>query len=245
MLFERVYRFRDDAGRTTRVRQRRFASMHLPHVCALEQTIEAEDWAGTIEIRSVIDAGVQNTLVDRYRNLASQHLTPATVTRPTAESVVVTVATTQSHVEIAIAARHETTSELAPLDEENCAGHLVTASIGPDRDVTLEKIVVVYTSRDHALSEPTEQATRWLPRLGGFAELLDRHTLAWRHLWERFLLDVDHDDIGRTLRAHTLHLLQSVSPHTADIDAGVPARGLHGEAYRGHIFWDELFVFPS
>ena len=28
-LFERVYRFRDDAGRTTRVRQRRFASMHL------------------------------------------------------------------------------------------------------------------------------------------------------------------------------------------------------------------------
>ncbi|MET7666308.1 hypothetical protein ABZS99_47900 [Streptomyces sp. NPDC005463] len=23
-----------------------------------------------------------------------------------------------------------------------------------------------------------------------------------------------------------------------------PARGLHGEAYRGHIFWDELFVLP-
>ena len=29
-----------------------------------------------------------------------------------------------------------------------------------------------------------------------------------------------------------------------DIDAGIPARGLHGEAYRGHVFWDELFVFP-
>ena len=25
---------------------------------------------------------------------------------------------------------------------------------------------------------------------------------------------------------------------------GIPARGLHGEAYRGHIFWDETFVFP-
>jgi alpha,alpha-trehalase len=24
----------------------------------------------------------------------------------------------------------------------------------------------------------------------------------------------------------------------------VPARGLHGEAYRGHIFWDELYIFP-
>lgn len=35
-----------------------------------------------------------------------------------------------------------------------------------------------------------------------------------------------------------------MSPNTADVDAGVPARGLHGEAYRGHVFWDELFIFP-
>ena len=48
----------------------------------------------------------------------------------------------------------------------------------------------------------------------------------------------------RILRLHLLHLLQTVSPNTADLDVGVPARGLHGEAYRGHIFWDELFIFP-
>ena len=29
-----------------------------------------------------------------------------------------------------------------------------------------------------------------------------------------------------------------------ELDAGVPARGWTGEAYRGHIFWDELFIFP-
>ncbi|MFJ6000631.1 glycosyl hydrolase family 65 protein [Arthrobacter sp. NPDC092385] len=40
------------------------------------------------------------------------------------------------------------------------------------------------------------------------------------------------------------HLLQTLSEHTADLDAGVPARGLHGEGYRGHIFWDDLFVLP-
>ena len=40
------------------------------------------------------------------------------------------------------------------------------------------------------------------------------------------------------------HVLQTLSPHNVDIDAGIPARGLHGEAYRGHVFWDELFVFP-
>ena len=86
---------------------------------------------------------------------------------------------------------------------------------------------------------------RWLARLGRFAELLDGHLTAWTHLWER--LSIEFDDFAdelRILRLHLLHLLQTVSPNTADLDVGVPARGLHGEAYRGHIFWDELFIFP-
>jgi trehalose/maltose hydrolase-like predicted phosphorylase len=28
------------------------------------------------------------------------------------------------------------------------------------------------------------------------------------------------------------------------LDFSIPARGLHGEAYRGHIFWDEMFILP-
>ena len=46
------------------------------------------------------------------------------------------------------------------------------------------------------------------------------------------------------LRFHIAHVLQVCSRHTADHDAGVPARGLNGEAYRGHVFWDELYVYP-
>ena len=45
-------------------------------------------------------------------------------------------------------------------------------------------------------------------------------------------------------RLGVFHILQTLSPHTADLDAGVPSRGLHGEGYQGHVFWDELFVFP-
>jgi trehalose/maltose hydrolase-like predicted phosphorylase len=46
------------------------------------------------------------------------------------------------------------------------------------------------------------------------------------------------------LNLHIFHLVQTVSINSIDLDVGVPARGLHGEAYRGHIFWDELFIFP-
>jgi alpha,alpha-trehalase len=74
----REFRFRDPSGRTSRVVQRRIAAMHLPHACALETTIWAEDWSGTIEFRSVIDGDVRNGGVERYRALASDHLVATT-----------------------------------------------------------------------------------------------------------------------------------------------------------------------
>src|ERR1044072_2817221 len=61
----------------------------------------------------------------------------------------------------------------------------------------------------------------------------------WRHADVRV-----PGEAGRVLRLHLFHVLQTLSPHTAELDVGVPARGLHGEAYRGHVFWDELFVLP-
>ena len=79
----------------------------------------------------------------------------------------------------------------------------------------------------------------------GFEPLLARHVLAWDHLWERCDLELTgHEHAALVLRLHIFHLLQTVSEHSADLDVGIPARGLSGEAYRGHVFWDEMFVFP-
>ncbi|MDT7700125.1 MAG: hypothetical protein QOJ30_2450 [Pseudonocardiales bacterium] len=114
----------------------------------------------------------------------------------------------------------------------------------------MEKIVAVVTSRDVALSHPGTAATEEVAGAPGFDPLLETHELAWHQLWRRFRLDLTDGDSPatvptlRTLRLSIFHVLQTVSPHTLDLDAGIPARGMHGEAYRGHVFWDELFVFP-
>ncbi|HKJ95476.1 MAG TPA: glycosyl hydrolase family 65 protein, partial [Gammaproteobacteria bacterium] len=76
--------------------------------------------------------------------------------------------------------------------------------------------------------------------------LLAPHRQAWRHLWNECDVTVQTDEADSQLkvRLQAFHLLQTVSPHTIERDIGAPARGWHGEAYRGHIFWDELFIFP-
>ena len=90
-VLTRELRFRDDAGRTTSVTQHRFVAMHMAHVAALETTIVAEDWSGTIEIRSTLDGNVRNSGVERYRELASTHLKSLNKRALSENSVLLTV----------------------------------------------------------------------------------------------------------------------------------------------------------
>ena len=203
--------------------------------------------------RSTLDGNVTNSLVERYRDLANEHLGSAETRELSDNSVLLTVQTTQSRIPVAMAARNTVWRDGEPVpatyrlfDEAAEIGHDIAVRLSAGEAVTVEKVVTVYTGRDVATSEPgVDAAALRSRRLGRFAELLDGHLTDWVHLWERLSIEFDDfTDEVRILRLHLLHLLQTVSPNTADLDAGVPARGLHGEAYRGHIFWDELFIFP-
>lgn len=252
-VLERRFRFRDTSGRITRVRQRRFASMHAPHLCALETAVTAENWSATVVFRSAVDGAVSNSLVARYRELSHLHLEPVSARELSAESVLLYARTGRSGIPVAVAARgtlHRDCVKLCPatelVDSEGRIGHDHTVTMDSGDTVVLEKIAAIVTGRDNAVSAADEQAVRGLDTAGCFADLLDRHTAAWEHLWDRLRIDLDGrgDGAVRVIRLHLVHLIQTLSPHTADLDVGVPARGLHGEAYRGHVFWDELFVFP-
>jgi len=111
--------------------------------------------------------------------------------------------------------------------------------------VRVEKMVAFHTSRDNAINEPLGNAIKAVSRYETFAEALDRHARTWDELWSVCDVRVPKDDhVQLLVRLHISHVLQVCSPHTADLDAGVPARGLNGEAYRGHVFWDELYIYP-
>ncbi|GAA2570169.1 hypothetical protein GCM10010210_52220 [Pseudonocardia hydrocarbonoxydans] len=128
--------------------------------------------------------------------------------------------------------------------------HELELELRPGEPVSVEKVVALVTSRDPAISEPAAAAVELLAEAPGFDELLVGHELALHQLWRRFAMELTDGhgpttgDTLRVLRLSVFHVLQSVSPHNVDLDAGIPARGLHGEAYRGHVFWDEMFVFP-
>src|SRR5690606_19293938 len=130
--------------------------------------------------------------------------------------------------------------------EERSVSETIRAAAIAQRPLRLEKIVTLYTSRDFAISDPKTAATTWVRRHPGFDALLESHERAWRRIWNHTDLQIESDDPNAqaVLRLHLFHLHQTASAHSVERDVGLPARGLHGEAYRGHVFWDELFVFP-
>jgi alpha,alpha-trehalase len=116
------------------------------------------------------------------------------------------------------------------------------------REFTLEKVVALYNSKDVAISEPETAALELLGQTGSFDQLFEAHKITWGHLWNDCGIEIETTGNAREqqmkLHLHIFHLLQTVSFHSIDHDVGMPPRGWHGEAYRGHIMWDELFIFP-
>ena len=247
-LLTRRMRIRDGQGRTTSVTERRFVSMRDPHLAGIETTIRPEDWTGLLDVRAALDGRVTNAGVERYRGLPSHHLRAGTEGWDGADTFWLQAQTTTSRIRIAQAARIrvEGAAETEARSFERhsrFAALAVTMQAERHVPVTIEKVVAVFTSRDRAVFESLSAARERLELAGTFEELVSAHVLEWGRLWRRCRLRVTESAQLR-VNLHVFHLLQVLSEHTIDADAGVPARGLHGEAYRGHVFWDEMFVFP-
>ncbi|MGY1666742.1 glycoside hydrolase family 65 protein [Geodermatophilus sp. SYSU D00696] len=252
-VLTRRYRVTDGQGRTTRVAQRRLVSMADPFLAALDTTVVAENWEGRVVVRSGLDGRVENAGVARYRHLSGRHLVPREAAVDDDCVLRLTTETSTSHVRVGLAARHRVLVDGEPwdvpvvpvVDGDVYAGAELVLDVAPGRVVTVEKVAALCTSRDRAIDEPGAAALDAVVRAPRFDEVLTRHEQAWRRLWDRCDVVIDRPPrASLVLRLHVFHLLQTVSPHSIDLDVGIPARGLHGEAYRGHVFWDELFVLP-
>ncbi len=248
----RELRFRDGAGRETRLRSRRFVSMADPHRAGIEWTLTPQNWSGRVQVISAIDGRVTNRGVARYLELEGRHLDPVSPRTFGPEVIGLKVQTRQSNIYISQAARTRVFQGGEPLavqrslfQVEDYIQQALAFDVERGAPVRVEKMVTFSTSRDAATSDTLAKAGRsalWRP---DFAEALERHVSAWEELWR--VCDVrvrGNERVQMLLRLHISHLLQVCSRHTPDRDAGVPARGLNGEAYRGHVFWDELYVYP-
>jgi len=251
--------FEDAQGRRTRLMERRLISMADMHSAAFQLELTAENWSGELTMRSGIDGRIVNAGAQLYRHFNNVHLKPLNAESVEPDCVALLTRTTQSGLEIAQAARMRVFLDGEPaqvvrriVSEPGFIAHEITVEVKSGQTLSLEKSVSLFTSRDYAIADCALEARAAVARAQRFDAVMAPHVHAWKHAWSRFDVHLDlaptaagtAPNVLMLLRLNMFHLLQTVSLHSIGLDIGVPARGWTGEAYQGHVFWDELFIFP-
>jgi alpha,alpha-trehalase len=251
-LLERKIHFVDEEGKESVLTTSRIVHMENKHLAAIHWHLVPKNWSGKVTIRSGLDGGVVNSGVKRYRSLSGRHFDVLERGELTKEGIFLKVRTRKSEIVMVQAAVTEvyfkhgvTTIKRELVKTEEFIGEDLQFEISENDEINIDKKVSIYTSRDRAIANPLSEAVKAIERSGSFSQMEESQKLAWYDLWNRCDTVINGGDQNQLmLRLHIFHLLQTTSFNTIGLDVGVPPRGWHGEAYRGHIFWDELFIFP-
>jgi trehalose/maltose hydrolase-like predicted phosphorylase len=254
----RETRFEDHDGRVSTLKERRLVSMADMHLAAVRLELTAENWSAPVVVRSALDGRVVNDGAKLYRHFDKHHLNTVGCGKLAEDAVYLIVRTNQSNVHVGEAARTRAHIAGVPVkavrttvEEDDWIAQTLAFDLQRGESVVLEKVAALYTSRDAAIAEPCVALGKAMRRAGGYDAIERKHLLAWKHLWRRFDVHLQAArgafrlNVPMLLRLNMFHLLEAASLNSIGLDVGVPARGWTGEAYEGHIFWDELFIFPT
>jgi alpha,alpha-trehalose phosphorylase len=137
---------------------------------------------------------------------------------------------------------------------ENHGEVAFTIDAEPGRAVRLEKYMAYHTARAASPDEMGRRAEWTLDRIvdEGFTKLLTEQEQYLADFWQRSDVRVSNiktararlstTEMQQAIRVNLFHILQASA--RAD-DRGVAAKGLTGQAYEGHYFWDtEIYLLP-
>jgi alpha,alpha-trehalose phosphorylase len=129
-----------------------------------------------------------------------------------------------------------------------------TVEAQPGSPIQLTKYMVYHTSQTASAEELSGRAESTMDRVvsQGFQQLLASQEQYMDDFWRRSdvrIRDIREDrtkrstvEIQQAIRFNLFHILQASARAE---DTGVPAKGLTGQAYEGHYFWDtEIYLLP-
>ncbi|GLY60728.1 glycosyl hydrolase [Pectobacterium brasiliense] len=246
-VLEQDWLVEDNQKRQVQIRSRMLADMSYPTRFAIEYCFTPLNFDDNVTISTHIDGNTYNYGVARYRSLASNHYQVLSCSAH-GKNAYLNAKTLQSEIGMGFSSTIQgnffTEDDIRIKEEPNKVSQSITCPVIQGKTYHFEKSVNIRQSTVF----PTNWHIADKSVLVDFSTQLKSTEQAWKSLWERVDISIDGDLMSqKLLRLHTYHLICSCSPFSNgnyQLDVSVTARGLHGEAYRGHIFWDEIFILP-
>jgi alpha,alpha-trehalose phosphorylase len=250
------------AGKQVLITSRRLVSFVHRHVAAISYRVTLLNAEAPVVISSemVANEPIARTNGDDPR-LARVFVGPVLHHRASYAKdgrIVLCHATEKSRITLTCATDHvlETTCTYAhkTIHTEDFGQVAFTIQARPGCAIHLTKYMVYHTSQTASSEELCGRAEWTMDRIvnEGFPQLLAAQEQYMNDFWRRSdvrVRDIREDRVKRTtveiqqaVRFNLFHILQASARAES---AGVPAKGMTGQAYEGHYFWDtEIYVLP-
>lgn len=231
-------------GGELKVRFTRLASFVMPDVFAIECTVTSESFSGEIAAESCLNADVRNfTSADDPRVASGDGRMLKTVSAEAENGIMKVVCETlNSKRRVGCAVTHGEEDMPASLCGAQllCAGK--TFRLEPGQTLSFSKFCVYH---ELTAEYTAEDLIRDLKKAAGmgFEALMAEQRGYMESFWKRSRVVVEgNPELQAQLDFCLYGMLSSAGRDGA---ASVAAKGLSGEGYEGHYFWDcEIYIFP-
>ena len=250
-LLERTVRWESPDGTMVELKVRRLVSFRRPHVMAIEWRCTV-DRPARLQLVSVIrgkgssrtaandprvgGALARDALLLRKRDVDERLAYVRYHTRNSEYDVITAAASV-----IECDGEYDRSS----ISSQQEVGYSFDLSLEAGGTVELHKYVSIFTSRDHPRSRLSGVARREveMARRSGFAAIATEQSSYLEEFWYRADLRIGGDAaLQQSIRFNLFHLLQAAGRNG---QTSVAAKGLTGEGYEGHYFWDtEIYMMP-
>ena len=248
------------SGKHVRVRTTRLVSLEHRHVFAVSYEVTL-DWRAPLVLRSLVlnranagREGAEGVVNDPRiaRRLGRQIMAPRLVDQ-VGDRLVLGYQTVESGMTLGVAVDHvldvSSAHQVSVHADPDASEFVLTVAADPDVPVRVDKYAAYQTSHSVLAADLVARCQRTLDRVAGegFETLAAAERRCLDRFWDR--ADVTFEDTVRNplrmqqaVRWNLFHLAQATWRAEG---VGVPAKGLTGDAYDGHYFWDtETWVLP-
>lgn len=247
-VLHRVTRWRSAAGKTVEITATRFVPLQGGALLALRFSVRSVDYSGPVSLESSLEATDAAVRAEDPRMGSDAAAALITCERQfLAGGVVLTQAAPRSGIHVAVSQSHRIAAELSAGEPmaamPKSIGQRFLGQLVPGGAVSIDKFVA--WSVGPSLTGLADVAARAAAHAAatGFDALLEQQTAAWGSFWSEADLGIAGDDsLDQALHFNLFHLRGSAP---ADGRQALAAKGLTGQGYEGHVFWDtEVFALP-
>ncbi|EOD00844.1 glycoside hydrolase family 65 protein [Caldisalinibacter kiritimatiensis] len=239
-------------GKKVNIKIKRFISLANKHLASINYEVVPLNFSGKITIASALDGDVKNLQTENDPRVGSalEHQPLTLEDKFLSDSLGIIVQKTPNTKFTLVCGMENELKTTCNFSKENKEieqrvenKYIIDATEG--EKIVLNKYITYYTSRDYLDDEliPKAKETLTIARKKGFEKNLQEHIEILNKFWEHADVEIKGDKaLQQGIRFNEFHLLQSVGK---DGKTNIAAKGLTGQGYEGHYFWDtEVYIFP-